>query len=339
MERHATEKEASLPVQEYAGRGGPSRGAVDEYVELDQPAARKAKDENCIIDAILKPKTAEKTQDSGISDSQAKSIAEAIQMSKTDWIHFGLIQAQAKSKTRWQTYAFVLSIFFVGVLLADIWLYMDREMYAKQLERVLQDFGAAKMKLTAANATADKAEQLQTENNQLVIENAVLKAQNASLSSEVESFNESTQDKITKPIAVVKAPQVERSGQQATALFSGSISNSITPVVQENRRRAIDQGKNYEPPAEALGTVTKPKPIEDQLDNPQKKEQGKLRQERIGAIRKGLYPKDMTKEELIAGLGEPDRIYKGSVYEQLVYFNHSPRRFWFNNGPFFVTSQ
>jgi hypothetical protein len=57
-------------------------------------------------------------------------------------------------------------------------------------------------------------------------------------------------------------------------------------------------------------------------------------QARLNSIRKGIYPGDMTRAELIASLGEPDRIYKGGQYEQLVYFDRSPGRFWFRNGPF-----
>ena len=57
-------------------------------------------------------------------------------------------------------------------------------------------------------------------------------------------------------------------------------------------------------------------------------------QSRLNTIQEGIYPKDMTKDELIASLGEPDRVYKGEVYEQLLYLGRSPGRFWFKNGPF-----
>ena len=62
-------------------------------------------------------------------------------------------------------------------------------------------------------------------------------------------------------------------------------------------------------------------------------------QSRLNAIRKGIYPQDMTKAELIAALGEPDRVYKGKLYEQLVYFDRSPGRFWFKNGPFLKAAE
>ncbi len=47
-----------------------------------------------------------------------------------------------------------------------------------------------------------------------------------------------------------------------------------------------------------------------------------------------MYPQDMAKQELIASLGEPDRSYQGDIYEQLVYFDRSPGRFWFKTGPY-----
>jgi len=50
---------------------------------------------------------------------------------------------------------------------------------------------------------------------------------------------------------------------------------------------------------------------------------------RIEAIKKGTYPSGTSRAELIAALGEPDRVYKSRNYEQLVYFNRKPGRFWF----------
>jgi hypothetical protein len=74
--------------------------------------------------------------------------------------------------------------------------------------------------------------------------------------------------------------------------------------------------------------------IEPEPPRPLPQDQG-----RLGDIKKGIYPHDMTRAELIAGLGEPDRIYKDTRYEQLVYFERSPGRFWFKNGPFAGTAE
>ena len=53
---------------------------------------------------------------------------------------------------------------------------------------------------------------------------------------------------------------------------------------------------------------------------------------RIDAMRKGTYSNGTTKEELIAAMGEPDRVYNARGYEQLVYFGKKPGRFWLISG-------
>ncbi len=96
-------------------------------------------------------------------------------------------------------------------------------------------------------------------------------------------------------------------------------------------------------PVEQLPAAAESKPVEDEAaqariepepPSPVLQDQG-----RLGDIKKGIYPHDMTKAELIAALGEPDRIYKDTQYEQLVYFDRSPGRFWFKNGPFAGTAE
>ena len=53
---------------------------------------------------------------------------------------------------------------------------------------------------------------------------------------------------------------------------------------------------------------------------------------RIEAMRKGTFSSGATKAELIAAIGEPDRVYTARGYEQLVYFGKKPGRFWLING-------
>ncbi len=53
---------------------------------------------------------------------------------------------------------------------------------------------------------------------------------------------------------------------------------------------------------------------------------------RIEQIRRGNYPAGITRAELTAALGEPDRVYSSRNYEQLVYFGRSPGRFWLVGG-------
>jgi hypothetical protein len=46
-----------------------------------------------------------------------------VPMSQTDWMRLGYLQARSKSKTIWQTYPIVLTIFFVSLLLVSLWLF------------------------------------------------------------------------------------------------------------------------------------------------------------------------------------------------------------------------
>ena len=49
-------------------------------------------------------------------------------------------------------------------------------------------------------------------------------------------------------------------------------------------------------------------------------------------MRKGTFSNGATKAELIAAMGEPDRVYNARGYEQLVYFGKKPGRFWLIDG-------
>ena len=48
-----------------------------------------------------------------------------------------------------------------------------------------------------------------------------------------------------------------------------------------------------------------------------------------GVILKGSYAEGMTKEQIIASLGEPDSVNKGEIYEQ---FNYGYQVIYFENG-------
>jgi len=91
-------------------------------------------------------------------------------------------------------------------------------------------------------------------------------------------------------------------------------------------------------PVEQLPVSAESKPLEDEAAGariePEPPSPMPQNQGRLADISEGIYPHDMTKAEVIAVLGEPDRIYKDTRYEQLVYFDRSPGRFWFKNGPF-----
>jgi len=49
--------------------------------------------------------------------------SQIVPFAQTDWIRLGYLQAKSKSKTLWQTYAIVLTVLFVALLLASLWLF------------------------------------------------------------------------------------------------------------------------------------------------------------------------------------------------------------------------
>jgi hypothetical protein len=75
--------------------------------------------------------------------------------------------------------------------------------------------------------------------------------------------------------------------------------------------------------------------MESAAENGNLKQQGAATSSKSASadtIRKGTYSRGSTKAELIAAMGEPDRIYNSRGYEQLVYFGKKPGRFWLVDG-------
>jgi len=54
---------------------------------------------------------------------QTDMDCQIVPLAQTDWIRLGYLQARSKSKTIWQTYAIVLTILFVALMLASLWLF------------------------------------------------------------------------------------------------------------------------------------------------------------------------------------------------------------------------
>lgn len=111
------EPELLLPIEEYAARESLSRRTVDRYCRTGQLEKVKQHGQTYILDKPLKPQVQQTVKSDNVPDSQI------VPLSQTDWIHFGYLKASAKSKTLWQTYAIVLSVLFVALLLASLWLF------------------------------------------------------------------------------------------------------------------------------------------------------------------------------------------------------------------------
>lgn len=111
------EPELILPIEEYATRHGISRRTVNRYVQSGRLESTKQRGRTMIIDKPLKPKSQDTRQVQPNIDSQIVPFAQA------DWIRYGFLQARSKSKTLWQTYAIALTVLFVALLLASLWLF------------------------------------------------------------------------------------------------------------------------------------------------------------------------------------------------------------------------
>ena len=111
------EPELLLPIDEYATRHGISRRTVNRYVKSGRLDSTKNRGRTIIIDKPLKPAT----QD--IQSVKPNIDSQLVQLTQADWIRFGMLQARSKSKAIWQAYAIVVTVLFVSLLLASLWLF------------------------------------------------------------------------------------------------------------------------------------------------------------------------------------------------------------------------
>ena len=111
------EPELILPIDEYATRHGISRRTVNRYVQKGRLESTKQRGRTMIIDKPLKPSARDTRHVKPNTDSQM------VPFSPTELIRYGFLQAKAKSKTIWQTYAIVVTVLFVALLLLSLWLF------------------------------------------------------------------------------------------------------------------------------------------------------------------------------------------------------------------------
>jgi cell division protein FtsB len=111
--------------------------------------------------------------------------------------------------------------------------------------------------------------------------------------------------------------QTNLAGSQITELKSEmeALLNRNTELVTENTKL---KSQNVSPAASRPAAVSR--------------QSASVDPSRIDAIRKGTYFSGATKAELVAAMGEPDRVYNSRGYEQLVYFGKKPGRFWLIDG-------
>jgi len=111
------EPELLIPADDYAFRHGICRRTVNRYVKSGRLDSTKQRGRTMIIDKPLKPASQDTLFVKPNTDSQIVPFVQA------DWVRFGFLQARSKSKTIWQTYAIALTVLFVALLLASLWLF------------------------------------------------------------------------------------------------------------------------------------------------------------------------------------------------------------------------
>ena len=123
----------------------------------------------------------------------------------------------------------------------------------------------------------------------------------ATLQSKLESENQSLRE------------QTSMAGAQITELKSAmeTLLNRNTELTTENTKL---KSQNISPAASRYASASR--------------QSGPVDASRIEAMRKGTFSRGATKAELVAAIGEPDRVYNARGYEQLVYFGKKPGRFW-----------
>jgi len=111
------EHELLVPISEYASRHGMSRRTIDRYVRIGRLETTKQHGRTYILDKPLQSQLNDSGPVRNVSDSQL------VPLSQTDWMQLGYLKARAKSKTIWQTYAIVLTVLFVALMLVSLWLF------------------------------------------------------------------------------------------------------------------------------------------------------------------------------------------------------------------------
>ncbi|MHC5061015.1 MAG: hypothetical protein ACYTFK_08015 [Planctomycetota bacterium] len=122
-------------------------------------------------------------------------------LTKTDWIRFGALKVQARSRKIWQIVAIVAMIGIVMVAVTDGWLFMRRQIRTEQLLYRLESLSKQNRTLASRlssmqlamkknghliNATAN-------EKNQLAIEKGILQAQTELLIKQIKTLEASIQ--------------------------------------------------------------------------------------------------------------------------------------------------
>ncbi|HIJ70909.1 MAG TPA: hypothetical protein HPP87_06050 [Planctomycetes bacterium] len=134
--------------------------------------------------------------DTNRTDSENPDI---IPLTKTDWIRFGALKIQAKSKRTWQLVAIIAIFGLVAVTVTDGWLFMERKIRTEHLKNEMEVLTNQNKMLAIRLGTFKKAikeydrliSMTTNEKNQLAVEKGILKAQTELLMSQIEALEAS----------------------------------------------------------------------------------------------------------------------------------------------------
>ena len=130
-----------------------------------------------------------------------------IPLAKTDWIRFGALKIQAKSKKIWQVTAIIAIAGIIAITVADGWLFMERKIRFEQLRHQMETLARQNKTLTTRLSSLKSAikeysrliNMTANEKNQLTVEKGILQAQTELLMSQIEALETSIKDAPREP--------------------------------------------------------------------------------------------------------------------------------------------
>jgi len=128
-------------------------------------------------------------------------------LAKTDWIRFGALKIQAKSRRVWQVTAIIAIVGIVAITVTDGWLFMERKIRTQQLRHQMETLAnqnkTLALRLSSLKSAIKEYSRLismtTNEKNQLAVEKGILQAQTELLMSQIDALETSIKDLPAEP--------------------------------------------------------------------------------------------------------------------------------------------
>jgi len=130
------------------------------------------------------------------TDQTNSKDPEIVPLAKTDWIRFGALKIQAKSRRIWQVTAIIAIVGIVAITAIDGWLFMERKIRTQQLRHQMEALAnqnkTLALRLSSLKSAIKEYNRLismtTNEKNQLAVEKGILQAQTELLMSQIEAL-------------------------------------------------------------------------------------------------------------------------------------------------------